>query len=172
MVAAVQKPENKQFEGKRVDEVARIMGKEPVDALCDLLISEETFPAAIYFEMNEQDVRTAMQEPWLGFGSDGIAVNPDMKFMGRPHPRFYGTFPRILGVYVREQKVIGLPDAIRKMTSLPAQITGLNDRGVLRPGMGGVAIPPEFAGNLRVLATKARDVRPEPGLNSTQQTIT
>ena len=135
MVAAVQKPENKQFEGKRVDEVARIMGKEAVDALCDLLISEETFPFAIYFEMNEQDVRTAMQEPWLGFGSDGVAVNPDMKFMGRPHPRFYGTFPRVLGVYVREQKVLSLPDAIRKMTSLPAQIAGFSDRGLLRPGM-------------------------------------
>jgi N-acyl-D-amino-acid deacylase len=135
MVAAVQKPENKQFEGKRVDEVARIMGKEAVDALCDLLISEETFPFAIYFEMNEQDVRTAMQEPWLSFGSDGVAVNPDMKFMGRPHPRFYGTFPRVLGVYVREQKVLSLPDAIRKMTSLPAQIAGFSDRGLLRPGM-------------------------------------
>ena len=76
-----------------------------------------------------------MQEPWLGFGSDGIAVNPGMKFMGHPHPRFYGTFPRILGVYVREQKVISLPEAVRKMTSLPAQITGLTDRGLLRPGM-------------------------------------
>jgi N-acyl-D-aspartate/D-glutamate deacylase len=112
-----------------------MMGKDPVDALCDLLISESTYPYAIYFAMDEQDVRTAMQEPWVGFGSDGVAVNPDMRFAGRPHPRFYGTFPRILGAYVREQKVISLPDAIRKMTSLPAQITGLSDRGVLRPGM-------------------------------------
>jgi N-acyl-D-amino-acid deacylase len=135
MVAAVQKPENKPFEGKRMDQVAHILGKDPVDALCDLLISEETFPYAIYFEMSEGDVRTAMQEPWLGFGSDGVAVNPAMKFMGRPHPRFYGTFPRVLGVYVREQKVISLADAIRKMTALPAQITGLTDRGLLRPGM-------------------------------------
>ncbi len=135
MVAAVQKPENKQYEGKRMDEIANMMGKEPVDALCDLLISEETFPYAIYFQMSEQDVRAAMQEPWVGFGSDGVAVNPEMKFEGRPHPRFYGTFPRVLGYYVRDQKVITLPDAIRKMTSLPAQITGLSDRGLLRPGM-------------------------------------
>jgi N-acyl-D-amino-acid deacylase len=135
MVAAVQKPENKQYEGKRMDEVAKAMAKEPVDALCDLLISEETFPYAIYFAMNEQDVRTAMQQPWVGIGSDGVAVNPEMAFMGRPHPRFYGTFPRVLGRYVREEKVISLPDAVRKMTSLAAQITGLSDRGLLRPGM-------------------------------------
>jgi N-acyl-D-amino-acid deacylase len=135
MVAAVQKAANKPYEGKRMDEIAKRMGKEPVDALCDLLASEETFPYAIYFAMGEPDVRTAMQQPWVGFGSDGLAVNPEMKFMGRPHPRFYGTFPRVLGVYVRQQKVLTLPDAIRKMTSLPAQITGLTDRGWLRPAM-------------------------------------
>ncbi|MGA8154588.1 MAG: D-aminoacylase [Terriglobales bacterium] len=135
MVATVQKAANKPYEGKRMDEVARSMGKEPIDALCELLASEETFPYAIYFAMSEPDVRTAMRQPWVGFGSDGLAVNPEMKFMGRPHPRFYGTFPRVLGVYVREQKVLSLPDAVRKMTSLPAQILGLTDRGWLRPGM-------------------------------------
>jgi len=135
MVAAVQRPENKQYEGQRMDEVAKRMGKEPVDALCDLLASEETFPYAIYFAMSEPDVRIAMQQPWVGFGSDGVAVNPDMTFMGRPHPRFYGTFPRVLGLYVREQKVLSLSDAVRKMTSLPAQIIGLSDRGRLLPGM-------------------------------------
>ena len=135
MVAAVQNTANKQYEGKRMDEVAHRMGKDPVDALCDLLASEETFPFAIYFAMSEGDVRIAMQQPWVGFGSDGVAVNPEMTFMGRPHPRFYGTFPRVLGAYVREQKVLSLPDAVRKMTSLPAQIVGLTDRGLLRPGM-------------------------------------
>ena len=134
MVAAVQNTANKQYEGKRMDEVAHRMGKDPVDALCDLLASEETFPFAIYFAMSEGDVRIAMQQPWVGFGSDGVAVNPEMTFMGRPHPRFYGTFPRVLGAYVREQKVLSLPDAVRKMTSLPAQIVGLTDRGLLRPG--------------------------------------
>jgi N-acyl-D-aspartate/D-glutamate deacylase len=71
----------------------------------------------------------------VGIGSGGAAVNPSMTFMGRPHPRFYGTFPRVLGVYVREKGVLTLPDAVRKMTSLPAQIMGLQDRGLLRPGM-------------------------------------
>lgn len=135
MVMSVQNPENKQYQGKRMDEVAQMMGKDPVDAFADLLISEKTFPYAIYFQMSEQDVRTALREPWVGIGSDGLAVSPEMKFMGQPHPRFYGTFPRVLSEYVREQKVITLPDAIRKMTSLAAQITGLTDRGLLRPGM-------------------------------------
>ncbi|HXW89513.1 MAG TPA: D-aminoacylase [Terriglobales bacterium] len=135
MVSTVQKSENKRYEGMRMDEVAKAMNKEPVDAVCDLLVSEDVFPSAIYFEMDDQDVRAIMREPWVGVGSDGSAVNPNMKFAGSPHPRFYGTFPRVLGEYVREQKVITLPDAIRKMTALAAQITGLTDRGLLRPGM-------------------------------------
>ncbi len=134
-VATLQKPENKQYEGKRLDEIARMTGKDPLDALCDLLIDEGGSASAIYFSMGEPDVRLALQQPWLGIGSDGSAVNPEMKFEGRPHPRYYGTFPRVLGHYVREEKVLTLPDAIRKMTSLPAQITGLTDRGLLRPGL-------------------------------------
>ena len=135
MVASLQNPQNKSYEGKRMDEIAASMKKDPVDALSELLISEVTFPYAIYFVMSEPDVRLAMQQPWVGIGSDGVAVSPDMKFIGKPHPRFYGTFPRVLGYYVREQKVLTLPDAIRKMTSFAAQITGLTDRGLLRPGM-------------------------------------
>jgi len=135
MLASVQKPENKKYQGKRMDEVAREMGKDPVDALCDLLISEGATPYAIYFAMSEPDVDLAMKQPWVAFGSDGAAVNPGMAFMGVPHPRFYGTFPRVLGEYARENHVLTLPDAIRKMTSLAAQITGLTDRGLLRPGL-------------------------------------
>jgi N-acyl-D-aspartate/D-glutamate deacylase len=137
MAALFQRPENKKYEGMRMDEVARLMGKDPLDALCDLLITEHATPMAIYFSMSEADVQLAMKQPWVGIGSDGAAVNPSMTFMGRPHPRFYGTFPRVLGVYVREKHVLTLPDAIRKMTSLPAQIIGLTDRGLLRPGMAG-----------------------------------
>jgi N-acyl-D-amino-acid deacylase len=135
LVASLQKPENKKFEGQRMDEVAKLMGKDPVDALCDLLISEGGSADAIYFSMSAQDVRLAMQQPWVGVGSDGSAVNTDMTFAGKPHPRFYGTFPRVLGYYVREQKVLSLANAIRKMTSSSAQITGLTDRGLLRPGL-------------------------------------
>jgi N-acyl-D-amino-acid deacylase len=105
-----------------------------VDALCDLLISEGGSIDAIYFLMSDADVDLAMKQPWVAFGSDGVAVTPQMEFMGKPHPRFYGTFPRVLGVYVRERHVLTFPDAIRKMTSLPAQILGVTDRGALRPG--------------------------------------
>jgi N-acyl-D-amino-acid deacylase len=135
LVAALQKPENKRFEGMRMDEIAKAMGKDPLDALCDLLISEGGSADAVYFGMSEEDVRLAMQQPWVGIGSDGDAVNPQMSFIGKPHPRFYGTFSRVLGYYVREQKVLTLAEAIRKMTSFAAQINGLTDRGLLRPGM-------------------------------------
>jgi dihydroorotase/N-acyl-D-amino-acid deacylase len=135
LVASLQKPENKRYEGKRMDEVATEMHKDPLDALCDLLISEGGSAGAVYFSMSEADVELAMKQPWLGIGSDGVAVSPAMTFIGKPHPRFYGTFPRVLGVYVREKRILTLPDAIRKMTSFPAQITGLSDRGLLRPGM-------------------------------------
>jgi len=135
MVAAILKPENKKYEGKRMDEVAKLMGKDPVDAVCDLLVSEGGEGEAIYFNMSDQDVESAMKQPWVGIGSDGGAASPEMTFLGRPHPRFYGTFPRVLGVYVREKHVLTLPDAVRKMTALSAAVTGLNDRGLLRPGM-------------------------------------
>ena len=135
LVAALQKPENKKFEGMRMDDVAKAMGKDPLDTLCDLLISEGGSADAVYFGMSEDDVRLAMQQPWVGIGSDGSAVTPEMNFIGKPHPRFYGTFPRVLGYYVREQKVLTLAEAIRKMTSFSAQINGLTDRGLLRPGM-------------------------------------
>jgi len=135
LVASLQKPENKKYEGKRMDEVAKMMGRDPVDALLDLLVSEGGSAEAIYFSMSEADVELAMKQPWVGIGSDGSAVAPEMAFMGKPHPRFYGTFPRVLGVYVREKNVLTLPDAVRKMTSLSASITGLSDRGLLRPGM-------------------------------------
>ena len=135
LVASLQRPENKKYEGKRMDEVAKMMGKDPLDALCDLLISEGGAAEAVYFGMNTADVELAMKQPWVGVGSDGVAVTPQMEFIGKPHPRFYGTFPRVLGYYVREQKVLTLPEAIRKMTSFSAAIEGLSDRGLLRPGL-------------------------------------
>jgi N-acyl-D-amino-acid deacylase len=135
LVSAVVKPEDKQYEGKRMDEVANMMHTDPVNALCNLLVNEGGTAYAIYFIMSESDVELAMKQPWMGIGSDGLAVNPTMAFVGKPHPRCYGTFPRVLGVYVREKQVLTLADAVRKMTSLPAHIVGLKDRGMLAPGM-------------------------------------
>ncbi|HET9178259.1 MAG TPA: D-aminoacylase [Terriglobia bacterium] len=135
MVSAVMKPEDKKYEGKRMDEVAGMMNTDPVNALCNLLVNEGGTAYAIYFIMSEADVELAMKQPWVGVGSDGLAVNPGMTFVGKPHPRCYGTFPRVLGVYVREKHVLTLADAVRKMTSLPAHIVGLKDRGLVAPGM-------------------------------------
>jgi len=135
MVSAVMKPEDKKYEGKRMNEVAGMMHTDPVNALCNLLVNEGGTAYGIYFVMSEADVELAMKQPWVGVGSDGVAVNPSMAFVGKPHPRCDGTFPRLLGVYVREKHVLTLADAVRKMTSLPAHIVGLKDRGLLAPGM-------------------------------------
>jgi N-acyl-D-amino-acid deacylase len=85
--------------------------------------------------MSEEDVRVAMKRPWVSVGSDGAAVRPDGPLgSGKPHPRWYGTFPRVLGKYVREEHVLTLPEAIRRMTSLNAEKLGIGDRGLLREG--------------------------------------
>jgi N-acyl-D-aspartate/D-glutamate deacylase len=82
--------------------------------------------------MAEEDVKTVMQVPWVSVGSDGSALN--LKYPGKPHPRSFGTNPRVLGKYSRDEKVVGLEDAVRKMTSLPAQVLRLKDRGQLKEG--------------------------------------
>ncbi len=136
MVASVKTEENKRFEGKTVAEVAEMTGKSPADAVWDMLLEEGGSVPAVYFLMSEEDVKYAMARPWMSFGSDGSAVRPDGPLgEGKPHPRWYGTFPRILGKYVREEQVISLEEAIRKMTFLNAEKIGIKDRGLLEPGM-------------------------------------
>lgn len=126
----------KDLEGKSIQQIAAIWGVDPEDALFDLLIKDEANTGAIYFMMRESDVREAIQAPWTSFCTDFGAVGPDgVLSHDKVHPRVYGSFPRILGRYVREHRLISLEDAVRKMTSLPAQRVGLLDRGILRPGM-------------------------------------
>jgi len=135
MVASVNSEENKRFEGKSISEISKLLGKSPTDVTFDLLLEEGGSVPAVYFLMSEKDVCHAMQRPWVSFGSDGTAVRPDgVLGEGRPHPRWYGTFPRILGKYVREDGVISVEEAIRKMTSLNAAKLGLVDRGLLVEG--------------------------------------
>ena len=128
----------KQYEGKRLTEVARMRGHtDAYEAAFDLLIADEGRTSAIYFSFNEDALRYAMRQPWVAVGQDAGARSPDStgKWGERGHPRGFGTFPRILGRYVRQDSVISLEFAIRKMTSLAAQRVGLADRGLLRPGM-------------------------------------
>jgi N-acyl-D-aspartate/D-glutamate deacylase len=138
IVASVQTEGNKQFEGMSIAQIAEATGKTPTDATFDLLLDEEGSVPAVYFLMSEQDVRYAMTVPWVSFGSDGTAVRPDgILGTGKPHPRWYGTFPRVLGKYVREETVLTLEEAIRKMTWLNAEKLGIRDRGRLAVGMRG-----------------------------------
>ncbi|HEY7913920.1 MAG TPA: D-aminoacylase [Blastocatellia bacterium] len=136
LVARVLKEELMKYQGKRVSEVARMMNKaDEIDALFDLVIADAGQTGAIYFLMSEDDVKLAMKQPWLSIGVDhGAVATTGPLSEGRAHPRGYGSFPRILGKYVRDERVITLEEAIRKMTSLAANRVGLAERGLLKPG--------------------------------------
>jgi N-acyl-D-aspartate/D-glutamate deacylase len=136
MITAVQNPELKTFQGKRLTEVAKMLGKDPIDTLFDLLIEDKGFTSVAVFGMSEPDVALALQQPWVSVDNDSSGTSPE-GILGEehPHPRAYGTFPRILRKYVREEKKLSLEDAIRKFSALPAQRMRLTDRGVLKQGM-------------------------------------
>ncbi len=122
-----------QYVGKTIGEIAREQHKAPDDEVLDLMIEEGGEVGIVMFYMSEKDVRLAMRDPFVSFDSDGTSASPD--FPGQPHPRWYGTFPRVLGHYVRDEQVLPLEQAVRRMTSLAAQRMGLQDRGIVRPGM-------------------------------------
>jgi N-acyl-D-amino-acid deacylase len=125
------------YEGKLLTDVGKMRGQDAYDAAFDVLIADEGRTSALYFSFNEDALRYAMKQPWVSVGQDAGARSPDStgKWGERGHPRGFGTFPRILGRYVRQDSVIPLEFAIRKMTSLAAQRVGLNERGLLKPGM-------------------------------------
>ncbi|MEY4096250.1 MAG: hypothetical protein RLZZ53_3449 [Acidobacteriota bacterium] len=127
---------NRKYEGMRVLEAAKQAGKDPFDFVFDLLIEERASVSCVYFIIDEADLALALQQPWVAIGSDGSALATDGPLRaGVPHPRSFGTFPRVLGRYVRELKVIPLETAVHKMTALPASILGLSDRGTIKTGM-------------------------------------
>jgi dihydroorotase/N-acyl-D-amino-acid deacylase len=136
LVAGVMMDSLKYLEGKSIAEVAAEWGVDPLDAVFDLIIKDDGHTGAIYFSMNEQDVRFAIGHWWVKFCTDygGVATDGILS-EDKVHPRTYGSFTRLLGRYVREHGVLKLEDAIRKMTSAAAQRVGLTDRGILRPGM-------------------------------------
>jgi N-acyl-D-aspartate/D-glutamate deacylase len=127
---------NKPFQGKRMAELIAARGGHPADVLFDVLIEENGSVPTVFFHHSEADMQLILRQPWTSIGSDGTAVNPDGP-TGRthPHPRYYGTFPRVLGRYVRELKTITLPEAVRKMTSMNADKIGIKDRGRLKEGL-------------------------------------
>jgi N-acyl-D-amino-acid deacylase len=153
LIGVVQNPKLLPMQGKRLSEVAKIWGKDPIDALCDFLIEDKAATGVAVFGMSEPDVVLALQQPWVSVDNDSSGASPDgVLGQEHPHPRAYGTFPRVLRKYVREEKKLTLEDAIRKFSALPAQRMRLTDRGVLKEGMWAdvVVFDPE---TIRDLAT-------------------
>jgi N-acyl-D-amino-acid deacylase len=124
---------NQRYEGMRARDIAKARGNaDPADTVLALMAEEGGRISGVFHNQSEDDLRLAIQRPWISIGSDGTALNVDAP--GAPHPRNYGTHARVLGHYARDLKLLTLEDAVRKMTSLPAQTLGLRDRGLIRVG--------------------------------------
>ena len=136
MLVSVLNPDLRKYEGMMFTEIGRTMGKDPRDAVMDLVVADRGESSVITSIMDENDVRTAMRHPLVGVGTDSSAKAEDGKLAeSKSHPRAWGSFPRILGTFVRDEHVLTLEEAIRKMTSKAAARVHLTDRGILRPGM-------------------------------------
>jgi len=144
-------PRRKDAEGKRLSEIGAARGLDPVDAALELIVDEAGKAYMILFQLDEADLRRALAHPHIMIGSDGSALAPYGELgAGKPHPRSYGTFPRVLGEYAREQRVLSLSQAVHKMTGLPARRLGLGTRGVIRVGAKAdlVVFDPKRVGDL------------------------
>ena len=134
LVAGLRNPALAKWSGKRLAEISSDMGKDWLDTVMDLLRTEGRDIGTMYFLMSEDNVKLQLKQPWMKFGTDAAGSDPDST-RALVHPRSYGTYPRILGQYVRDEQVIPLEDAIRKMTSAVAERLLIPDRGLLRAGM-------------------------------------
>jgi N-acyl-D-amino-acid deacylase len=136
LIGVVKNPALRSLQGQTIAAIAKSRGKDPIETLLDILVEDNGFTGCAVFGMQEDDVTLALQQPWTSVNNDSSGASPE-GLLGEehPHPRAYGTFPRILRKYVREEHRLSLEDAIRKFTALPAQRMRLNDRGVLKRGM-------------------------------------
>jgi N-acyl-D-aspartate/D-glutamate deacylase len=136
LLVSLSHPDYKRFEGRRMsDVIAAFPGKRPMDVLFDTLIANGASVPTVYFHHAEEDMRYALRQPFVSVGSDGTAVKiGTATAAGHPHPRYYGTFARVLGRYVREERLLTLEEAVRKMTSANTAKVHVYDRGLLRPG--------------------------------------
>jgi dihydroorotase/N-acyl-D-amino-acid deacylase len=136
LIGVVQNPDLMQFQGKRLSDVAKAWNMDPMEALFDFLIKDEAFTSNAVFGMSEPDVSLALKQPWVSVNNDSSGTAPEgLLGSEHPHPRAYGTFPRILRKYVREERLLTLEDAVRKFSALAAQRMRLTDRGVLKEGL-------------------------------------
>jgi N-acyl-D-amino-acid deacylase len=136
LIASVENPELIPLQGETIAEVAKLWHEDPIDTICDMIIKDHAFTGVAVFGMSEPDVELALRQPWVSIDNDYSGGSPT-GILGKehPHPRAYGTFPRIIRKFVREEHLLSLPEAIRKFSALPAQREGLTDRGVLKKGM-------------------------------------
>jgi N-acyl-D-amino-acid deacylase len=135
LLADLDEEDNQRFIGKTIQQAASELGQDPYEFACDLLIKEKGGVGIIGFAMSEEQTEETLQHPLVMLCSDGSALAPyGPLHQGKPHPRNYGTFPRFLGLYVRDRKALTLPQAVKKMTSMPAAKLGLKDRGTLKQG--------------------------------------
>jgi dihydroorotase/N-acyl-D-amino-acid deacylase len=156
LIGVVQNPALERYMGKTLAQVAAERHTDPINTLFDILVEDRAFTDVAVFGMSEPDIRLALKQPWVSVDNDSQGTSPD-GLLGKehPHPRAYGTFPRILRKYVREEHLLTLEEAVRKFSSLPAQRMRLGDRGVLKVGMWAdvVVFDPD---SVRDLATFAR----------------
>src|SRR5437764_4621978 len=126
----------KPLTGKSLAEVAKMRGKDPIETIMDLISEDESRIGTVYFLMSEENVRKELAKPWISFGSQEAAQPPEGDLLkSNPHPRAYGNFARVLGKYTREEKVLTLPEAVRRLSALPATNLGLDHRGFIQEGM-------------------------------------
>ncbi|MDQ6939586.1 MAG: amidohydrolase family protein, partial [Verrucomicrobiota bacterium] len=126
----------KPLTGKSLAEIAKMRGKDPVETIMDLISEDESRIESVYFLMSEENIKKELAKPWVSFGSDEASQAPEGAFLkANPHPRAYGNFARVIGKYTRDEKVLTLPEAIRRLSGLPATNLGLADRGFIKEGM-------------------------------------
>ncbi|GAB3959370.1 D-aminoacylase [Spirosoma harenae] len=124
----------KKYVGKTLGQIARLQGKDPVETVMDLIVHDKTRVETTYFLMSEENIKKQIRQPWVSFGSDCPSISDTDTLFGKMHPRAFGNFARLLGKYVRDEKVISLEEAVRRLTSLPATNHNLPNRGFLKPG--------------------------------------
>lgn len=136
LLASFRSEKLKPLAGKTLGEVAKMRGKDPVETIMDLVLEDRSRVGTIYFLMSEENIKKQIRRPWVSFGSDAASIAPEGNVLrSSAHPRAYGNFARLLGKYVRDEKVISLTEAIRRLTGLPATNLELDHRGFLKPGM-------------------------------------
>jgi len=136
LLASFKSEKLKPLTGKTLAEVAKMRGKDPVETIMDLVLEDRSRIGTIYFLMSEDNIKKQIRQPWVSFGSDAASIAAEGVFLkSSTHPRTYGNFARLLGKYVRDEKVISLAEAVRRLSGLPATNLGLDHRGFLKPGM-------------------------------------